>query len=134
MQKIVGYATWDATPSQGLTFQTHKFTFIDVVSGLSMKFQPEDIVSGQFIIAGKSAANTIKQLPTFVPRRPKPDGSAWSAGVKGEPQITILGTFARWITLFDPSEEMEDKLLLIAPKPGDDKAMELTITGEVPAS
>lgn len=131
MQKIVGYAEWDATPTQGLSFQTHASSFIDVLSNLSVKFQPEDIVAPQFIIAGKTAAAILRILPTFVERRPKPDGSPWSANVRNEPNITILGTFARWRVLLDPSEEMEDKLLLIAPKPGDDKAMEVTITGSV---
>ena len=96
-----------------------------------MKFPPEDIVGNQFVIAGKVASAVIQTLVTFTPRRPKPDGSAWSANVKDEPNITILGMFGRWRLLYDPAPEMEDKLLLIAPvKGGDDKAVEITIVGE----
>jgi hypothetical protein len=135
--KIVGYVDWDSTPTQGLSFQVHKMSFIDAVTGASMTFPPEDIVSGQFIVAGKVASALIQTLPMFVPRKPRPDGKPWPAVVKDGSLVltqgaetTIIGSFARWKTLYDPAPEMEDKLLLIASKKGEeDKAIELTVNG-----
>jgi len=131
VQKIIGYITWDSTPTVGTAHGVHRLSFIDVLTGTSMSFPPEEIIVQQFIIAGKVASRLIESLPMFTPRKPKPDGSPWKANIKDEPDITILGTLARWPILSDPAPEMEDKLLLIAPKPGGvDKVFEVTITGQ----
>ena len=129
MQKIVGYATWDSTPNV-ITFQTHALSFMDVLTGLSMKFTPEEIIGPQFLIVGAAGAALLQQIPMFVQRKPKPDGSLWSAKVKDEPNVYVFGNLARWQVLYDCSPEVEDKALLIAPKKGgDDKAFEITIVG-----
>lgn len=96
-----------------------------------MRFGPDEIVGPQFLICGSGAASILQKIPMFMARKPKPDGSLWSANAKGEPNVYVFGNLARWQVLYDCSPEMEDKALLIAPKKGgDDKAFEITVVGE----
>jgi hypothetical protein len=132
MQKIIGYITWDSNPPEGISFQTHKFSFTDAITMASMKFPPEEIVGPQFIITGDSGAMILSTLPMTNLRKSKPDGSMFSANIKDEPNIFVLGSLARWKILYDTSPEMGDKILVVCPKAdGNDKAVEITVVGKL---
>jgi len=64
-----GVVIWDANPPSNVSYQTHKFSYIDAVeTGSNMIFGATNMAAGNWLLLGLQPATVVATLPQFVPR------------------------------------------------------------------
>jgi hypothetical protein len=98
---------WNPTPPAGLSFQTHKFSLLDVVELASMKLETDYTAQREMIITGQKGRVILATLP-HIALDPGVDGLL----IKTEEGYALIGTIGRRRVLFDMAKEMFGKLKL----------------------
>ena len=63
-EESIGFITWDAQPQEGVSYQTHKFTFIDALATADV-FLKSNFVNSWLIVGGTTYV-VISSLPQVV--------------------------------------------------------------------
>lgn len=64
-----GFVIWDAIAPSGVSYQTHKFSFVDAIeTSANFIFGATNMATGNWILTGLQGATVIATLPHFVAR------------------------------------------------------------------
>src|SRR4051812_9134410 len=97
---------WKATPPPGVSYQTHKFSIIDVIEVVSMRLNTDYTKQVESIVTGAKGRVVFSTLPHMILEEGE---NGLLKEVNGK---ALIGRLGRRQVLFDRSKEMFQKITI----------------------